>query len=522
MCVALSLSACTGKGSGGAAAVNGGADTVDTAAAPASKVPEVRFADTVYASAGRVRHVVTIYDSVSPGRLASTADIYADAPGWLTFRGGPFRDTPQHGTVEGTPSEISVDWCFRTREDYTMTDYGAWGGGTGWTGQHLYVEWPDSCIAAFRREGHVNDHFTGREVIVGSLDGHVYFLDFESGQAVRPAISTGRNPIKGTPSLDPSLNGNLYVGQGVPAERPFGALTIDLHSHRVTQFVDEDSRAWRRWGAYDSSPVRVGQFLFRPGENGILYKYLVRPGELHLHSTLNYSVDGVAPGMEASMSAIGNYGYVADNHGNVLCVNLDSLHPVWHYAIGDDVDASPVLALEDDVPYLYVCCEVDRRGSGPARMVKLDARDGREEWVNERPARRVEVETKHFDGGYYSTPLLGRGNCSHLLFAHCVLNDDDRRNGLFVALDRRDGSVAYERKLQTYAWSSPVSVESSDGRMFVVTADCFGNVYVLDGLSGEERCRKRVGHNFESTPVVVGNSIVVGSRGNGIYKLTLK
>ena len=514
-----------GACSGGTGTGNSGSDSIpadSTAVDAHSQELLTDFPDTVYPSAKAVKATIVVHDSVNTGRLTSLADMYADAPGIMTFRGGPRRDARYNGHVAKTPSEIAIDWEFVTDEDYTPTDYGRWGGGTGWTGQPIYVQWPDSCVAAQRRAGAMTADFGPREIIVGSLACKLYFINFDTGKASRQAIDTGGNPIKGSPALDPTLNGNLYVGQGVPANRPFGAFVVDLAKHRITDFTAEDSHALRRWGAYDSSPLRIGQFLFRPGENGIIYKYTVDRGKLRPHTTLRYTVTGASPGIEASMAAYRNYGFTGDNHGNVLCFNLHTMQPVWHYALGDDIDATPVVAEEDGHPYLYVCCEVDRRGHGPARMTKLDAVDGHQVWCNEIEAQRFDRDGKHFDGGYYSTPLLGMADCDSLLYAHCVLNNDEERNGVFVAINRHTGKESFRRELRTYGWSSPVAMTDPTGKMYVVAADCYGNVYVMRGNDGQILVRRQVGHNFESSPVVVGNSLVVGSRGNTIYKLSVK
>lgn len=481
--------------------------STDITPEPQEAAPEM-LPDTVFASTEAVRwRVDTISDL--PGTLDCVADMYADAPGVLTFRANSFRDGGDPGVLDSVPTGIVTDWRFVTGEDYTLTDYGRWGGGTGWTGQPLLVD-------------RKNSRNTSAEVIVGSLCGKVYFIDFATGSESRPAIDAG-NPVKGTVSLDPVITGNLYVGHGVPVREPFGAAVVDLESHKIGHMTDRDPSAWRGWGAYDSSPLRVGQFLLRPGENGTLYKYVAERGTLRLHSSLRYSVGGAAPGVEASMSAYRNYGYLSDNHGNILCVNLNNLHPVWHYALGDDSDATPVVTEEDGGVYLYVGCEIDRRGKGAARIAKLNALTGQPVWVTATEGRRVESEGKHFDGGYYATPLPGRGDCSHLLFANCVLNTDTvRRNGVFQAIDRRDGHIAYTRDLGYYSWSSPVGMIDPDGRYYVVTADCSGTVHLLRGIDGKEIDRRHVGMNFESSPAVRGNKLILGSRGNSIYKLSIE
>ena len=58
--------------------------------------------------------------------------------------------------------------------------------------------------------------------------------------------------------------------------------------------------------------------------------------------------------------------------------------------------------------------------------------------------------------------------------------------------------------------------------MFIFTADANGTVYIIRGTDGSIICKKNMGANFESSPCVVGNSIVVGCRGTKIYKFTIK
>lgn len=509
--------ACGSRGSSSGAGSVSDSDSV--APLHTERVAVERLPDTAYTSAENVVFNVEVVDSSVDGRIESLDDLYADAPGQFTFRGGQMRQANFNGAVKGVPSSINVEWTFRTQEDYTPTSVGAWGGGTGWTGQPLFVEWPDSVHKKMVASGAIFADASKQEIMVGSLYGSVYFIDFQSGKASREAIPVG-NPIKGTVSLDPTLNGNLYVGQGAPARRPFGALAIDLFTNKQFDFFPEDAKARRRWGAYDSSPVRLGDFLFRPAENGGVYKLSVGPGSLKLHSVLRYTVKGTAPGIESSMAIYANYGFVADNHGNIIAINLDNMKPVWHYSLADDIDATPVVAVEDGVPYLYVGCEIDLQDAGSAKFVKLDARNGAEQWVAKIEGRRKNIEKKHFDGGFYASPLLGEGNCSGLIFSNCVKNTDGQ-NGAFVAMDRATGKIVYETKLKYYAWSSPVGFLNEKGEMFVVTGDCTGNLYIINGVSGAIIASQRIGANFESSPVVVGNKLVVGSRGNSIFKISI-
>jgi len=479
--------------------------------------------DTMYASVDAIQWKTTLVDSLHSGVLDNLDDLYADVPGIFAFRGGSFRDAPFRGHLQGKPDTVVVDWSFTTDYDDRSTDYGVWGGGTGWTGQPLYVAWPDSLMARFQSESPaLTSRFAQEEVIVGSLASRLYFINFQTGDSSRRSIPTG-NTIKGTPMLDPTLNGNLYVGQGIPCQSPFGAMAINLFTHRIVHFFPADRKAWRGWNAYDSSPLRVGGFLFRAGENGTLYKFRIDGDTLRLHSTLQFRRPRRgAGGMEASMSAFRNYGFVSDNHGLILCVNLNTMRPVWLYDNHDDSDASPVLSVEEDGLFLYSGCEMDRQGSkGYSYLVKLDALTGALVWSSPLPVQRAYIGERKFDGGLFATPLLGSGNCDSLVFYNIVTNEKPGMKGDFVALRKKDGSLVYRTPLKHYAWSSPVALLNEQEELFIFTADTQGRVYLIEGSSGKILFCRRVGANFESSPIVVDNHIVIGSRGRKIYKLSV-
>ncbi len=486
--------------------------------------PQSLYPDTTYGSVSQLTYQVDYFDTLTDGRLSSYENLYSNVPGIFLFRGGAFRDMPQYGKVSGRPDSVAVDWSFTTDYDGRTTDYGIWGGGTGWSGQPLYVHWPDSLVERFRFESPaLTKHFCNEEIIVGSLAARLYFINFFTGDSSRRSIYLS-NTIKGTPSIDPTLNGNIYIGQGIPCTRPFGALTVNMFKHKITHLFPQDKSAWRAWGAYDSSPIRIGQFLFRPGENGTIYKMLVCGDSLMLHSSLKFKKKGAqkAAGMESSISYYRNYGYVSDNHGYIVCFNLDNMQPVWCYDNHDDSDASPVLALEKGHPYLYSACEVDKQGSkGYCYFVKLDALTGELVWEQKISAVRSNHEGKKFDGGMFCTPLLGKGNCEGLIFANVVTNAKPGIKGDFVALRRDDGSVAYRTTLKQYAWSSPVALMNENNEMFVFTADTKGYVYLIDAISGKILFTKRIGANFESSPMVIDNHIVLGTRGRVIFKMSV-
>ena len=197
------------------------------------------------------------------------------------------------------------------------------------------------------------------------------------------------------------------------------------------------------------------------------------------------------------------------------------MRPVWCHENGDDTDASIVVCEEDGKPYIYTGCEIDRKESGVSYFRKLDALTGKLVWEATTPGQRVDIETKHFDGGFYASPLLGKGNCENLIFTNCVTNIDGQ-NGEFIAIHRTSGEVVYRTKLKRYAWSSPVGFLNENNEMFIFTGDTYGYVYLINGADGQIIYTAHIGDNFESSPVVVDNHVVVGSRGRSIFKMTIQ
>lgn len=479
--------------------------------------------DTVFQSIENLTYEITIFDSIISGEIVNLEDAYANVPGIFTFRGNSFRSAPFCGHIDSLPTDIDIDWVFRTSYDTTRTSFGIWGGGNGWTGQPLYVEWPDSLMKKFRRESDsLTANFDNKELIISSLCGKVYFINYETGKVSRKTIDV-KNPIKGTGMLDPQLNGNLYIGQGIPRTYPIGALVINLFKHSISDFFSKDPNAWRSWGAYDASPLIVGDFLIRVGENGTVYKYHRENGNIKLHSTLRYRKNNSsAGGMESSMAVYKNYGYTTDNHGNILCINLNNLNPVWYYDNHDDSDASPILEMEDGVPYLYSGCEVDRQGNeGMSYLVKLNALTGGRVWEQQIQCNKMALNGKHFDGGMYSTMLLGMGNCDELIFTNICTNIPPAA-GKFYAINKETGEIVYSKSLKHYAWSSPVAIMNDKDEMFVLVCDCIGNVYVIDGKTGDFLVVKQIGINFEASPIMIDNHVVIGSRGTDIFKLSIR
>ena len=452
------------------------------------------LADTMYVSAKMLRWSIDEENS-TPSPLKGKVSDYESAD-ILTFRKNPMRNADFGGMVKGTPDTVEIAWKFDTYYNREHTHFG---------GQPLYLS-------------------KSNEIILSSLCSRTYFIDFTTGKASRPSVDV-HNTIKGTSSIDPFFK-NLYIGQGIPNHLPIGRLVIDLNRTKESQFIDCDSRALRHWYASDASPVEVGNYLFWPGEDGSLYKYSRKQGHLKLVSALRYTINGAAPGIENSLCVYRNYGWFGDNHGSIICVNLNTMKPVWYYDNHDDIDGTIICEVENGTPYIYCGCEVDKQGmSGTCYFVKLNGLTGEKIWEQKIPCNRIKIGEKVLDGGMYCTPLLGKGDARGLIFANICRNGADgkgKSSGQLVAFNTTDGKIVYTTRLNQFAWSSPIGYMNEKGEQFIFTGDSGGTVYLIRAKNGELLFKHHVTSNFESSPIAIGNTAVVGSRQNGIYKFIIR
>jgi outer membrane protein assembly factor BamB len=354
------------------------------------------------------------------------------------------------------------------------------------------------------------------------------------------------------------------VGQGLQADGDankcsdmyFRAYSL-IDNTQLMKFgaSSKDPFAYRNWQAYDSSALIVAgsDTLIEPGENGVLYtmklnsSYDAGTGTVKMDAEpkivkYNYTSehnknadDKGRWGMENSAVGWRNYLFFTDNAGILQCVDLNTMELVYANNLVDDSDVSMVL--EEDIMgqrvYLYTGCEYDELvrplgKSGPAYARRVDAMTGVVLWTTE-----FEVESNSsVDGGILASPVLGREGTDLeglIIYNVTAAVKGDSTTSYLVALDKEDGTEVWRYDMDVTGWSpsSPVPVYTEDGKGYIVQCDKAGDVALIDA-TGNEVAGVNVGegtdtvHNFEATPAVYGNTIVVASRKKEIFFIEIK
>ena len=452
--------------------------------------------------------------------MAPSAE-YGQVDGVLTFRGTNYRDGGAFGTIPENPSNLSVVWSKKIGHLDSWT-------GVGWTGQASLVHWSDEMRAIMNLNPEFKNKQNLVEAIYGTLDGHIYFIDLETGEDTRKAIDIGA-PIKGSVSVDPRGLPLLYCGQGiydVNGKRvKCGTRVWSLIDQSLLHMIDgDDDLALRPWRAFDCAPLvdADSDTLIQVGENGVLYTVKLNTqfenGQISIQpDTDRYvyrqSIDGKL-GSENSVAVYNNYAYFATNVGIIQCVDLNTMTTVWTFNATDDIDASLVIEVEEDGTVgLYASNEVDIRGSrANCQMFKLNALTGELLWV--RDSEPV-YQNDENGGGSFATPAVGKNGLSDLVFFHVARTA--KTGGMLYALNKETGETVWEVSMGRYGWSSPTCVYTPSGKGYLLVGTSGGGLRLYDGLTGEKITSVDLGANIEGSPAVFHNMLIVGTRGGRIY-----
>lgn len=457
---------------------------------------------------------------------------YTELEGIVTFRGDNFRSGAAYGTAAVSSKTLTKVWS-KSTSGLSDTD-GTYWSGSGWTGQPLIVKWPEATrknISAMydwarEKEGLV-------EVIYATLDGHVYFYELTSGEYTRDPLNLGFN-YKGAGALDPRGYPILYVGSGVDSVNGRSRVkVVNLIDNSVMfEFGHNETFANRGWHMFDSSPLvsaETDQFIY-PGENGILYiihlntKYNEQTGELSVDpdNIVKWKYNGVRSGsrywlgVESSAAIINNYIFLADNGGNLMCLDLNTLKLVWVQDVLDDTNCSPVVDVEDGHPYIYISTSFHygwrSYSTAEIPIFKIDAETGEIVWRTDYTCYTVQ----DLSGGVQGTIAVGKNKLSDMIFVP-IARTPGASSGTLAALKKDTGEVVWEKETSMYSWSSPVDFYDADGNGYLLYCNSGFNMFLIDGKTGEQLDYMNLGGNIEASPAMYGNYAVVGTRAMRTY-----
>ena len=432
------------------------------------------------------------------------------APGVLTFRGTPDR----RGVLDGSlPKAPRVIWrrgpfCGPSTDQYGTRQWC----GTGWTGQPAIRPLPNQKV----------------EVIFGAYDHALHFLDGATGQDLRPPFKTG-DIIKGAVSLDPTGAPLIYTGSRDDFLRilrlePQGAVELWRLNGNVPDGI------WNN--DWDASPLVLGDWMFQGGENGWFHVvHLNRAadvdGTVSVSPVMVNRIAGFTPELFAAvgdrMASIetstmfnagriwfsNSAGLVQGYSAQALIEGKDRATALeFEYQAGDDVDATLVGGPEGEI---YVAVEDERPPSAAKSATGHLARLNPDDPENPVVWSVVFPGTFEGDGGLWATPALYDG----------FLYVQTHAGGLYT-LDAATGAIVDMKPMAGHGWSSPVVVGNA-----LLVGGCDGDLMAFDLADPAHPTLRWRFHPegagcWESTPAVWQGVIYLGNRNGYVYAIADK
>ena len=469
--------------------------------------------------------------------------------GVLTFRTDAFRQNGAIGTVPGLNS-LEIKW---TAEAGSVKGSGQNYYGVGWVGQPAIVKWSKEVREQSDMYDAKKETQSLKEVIVGGLDGRIYFLDLADGTATRNSIKLGY-PMKGSPSVHPGGFPYMTVGQ-FARKMASGTGTIGLRQYNLYQLKElslidgldaKNNRPYNKVGSFETSALidRTTGTMITAGTNGMLYlinlnsdfdygagTYTQSPTTVVMKSKAKNEKDP-STAVEASVAMYDRYVYYADLGGILRCVDTNTLKTVWAVALSDAVESTPALDWHgEDGLDLYAATELTLHKNGEAEVTCFDALTGEARWT---AAFGVRKDTKNKSvSGFRASPVVGQNGLSEYVYYTVNNLSEEGREQLnvgeaeaaVVALRKDDGSTVWARGLSGRGYSSPVAVYDKEGNGAIIQCAGDGSIVMLDGVSGKELASLQIDGAIEASPAVYDGTLVIGTterNKNNIYGIRIE
>lgn len=458
----------------------------------------------------------------------ASGEYYSSLAGITTFRGNNFRDGGSYGTAELYQKTLEEMWSYSgSAHDLTGSMPGA---------QPLIVQWSIEQRGVMDMYDWAKQAEELTEVVVACADGNILFFDLDTGEATRNPISTDY-AFSGFCTVDPRGYPLIYIASGGTTDGENGVLIISL----------ADGSVLYEFAAGDGFPSGVSRFgaaplvdagsdcLIYPGENGILYTIKlnstydeaggavsVRPeitAKWYYYSTRSSQSP---PCFDSGAVTFGEHIITADSSGNAMCINLNTLEPVWAQDIVEDVNASCVLSFEDDAPYVYFCTSLNagaRTEQAQSGIYKLDALSGRIVWSTAYSCYYGGVNDVR--GGVQGTMVVGKNSLAGIIYVP-IARAPSENTGYLAAISADNGSELWKIETHSLSTCSPVAVYDPEGGGYIIYSTSGGYLYIIDGLAGNVLDAINLDCSFSSSPVVFNNTVVLCADDGRIFAIELK
>lgn len=232
------------------------------------------------------------------------------------------------------------------------------------------------------------------------------------------------------------------------------------------------------------TPAVSGDIVYIGGYNGKIYA-ISSSTRLSKDKDLKKNEKSSPQALVGSPVVANGKVYIGSSDGCVYALDAISLEMVWEkpFETGNKIWSTPVIVDET----LYI-------GSLDKKLYALDTETGRGKW------------TKPFEtgGAIVSTPVVYNNTV--------YIGSFDR---YIYAINATDGSLKWKFLAKNWFWAKPVIYNNT------LYAPCIdGKVYILNAETGGEVADAiDLGNSVSSSPVVVGNSIIVATQKGGLYSV---
>lgn len=510
-------------------------------AADSAKPSAIGLKATVY-SGGKTTTNFNREHAISMLNAFTTLNGGSDYAGWrqagvLTFRSGPLRQNAAYGNADVQTGKLSLLWS-QPVGGMKLSEGSVYG--VTAPGQPVIVKWPTELRQRMGIKDEMKEVKALREVIVAAQDGKVYFYNLLTGEATRDPIDLGA-PSRGGLSVATNATPILGVGQ---YNAKLAKKTVKNGYHILNLVTNEKERLIAGDGKDKNSNYTgvTGSALFDSvtgtmvvgAQNGVLYTaefgsvkeaYNYSSNEIKLstayqgYKTQASDQKKTNTVIEGSVAMYNNYVYYGDQAGILQCVNVNTLQPVWALDLDETLESTPALDVTDSDVSLYTGNALTSKGT--CAIYRINALTGQIVWTYEVPELAY---VKNADVGCVASPVIGQESLSDVVI-FTVTNAS--KSSQVLALNKKDGTLAWSVNLESPSLSSPVAVYNTDGDAWIMQAEQNGQIHLMDGKDGSildtlTLAAETAGAELQikASPAVYGNLFIIGTTGkdaSGVY-----